>query len=382
MGFLKYIGVAIFALWTISCGGLKLYRPLQMSQNDWPTYGRTGQRTNVALEEVVPPLTLEWENDITGGIGNGSPLVVDSMVIIGNLRGELYVLNGFTGKRIGWISLGDAIQGSPVVDRNIAFVATSNSRESLLAFDLLEGKPIWKKELGDIEVSPLLANDNIYVGNNAGYFFAVNRQRGELLWKFKLPENKKRKGIHSSPAAAGNIVVFGADDGSVYALDASSGKELWSVHTEASILAPPSIHGGNVYIGNLDGTVYALDLDSGKVRWKFNAGTSIYSGPAVTETMVLVGTTGGTLFALQPENGATIWTADLESVINSSAVISGGVAYVGTLRRELFGISLINGAIAWRDTLEGRVKTTPAIGNGRLYVATDNKVVLSFKGTR
>ncbi len=62
--------------------------------------------------------------------------MVDGTLLVGNLRGELYAADGQTGKRIGWIKLGDAIQGSPVVDGSMVYVAVSNSSESLVAFDL------------------------------------------------------------------------------------------------------------------------------------------------------------------------------------------------------------------------------------------------------
>ena len=41
-------------------------------------------------ETITPPLTLAWDYDVTGGIGKGSPLVVDSVLLVGNMRGELH----------------------------------------------------------------------------------------------------------------------------------------------------------------------------------------------------------------------------------------------------------------------------------------------------
>src|SRR5437867_440168 len=130
--------VALSAILISACSGLRLPQPLTVDATDWPMFAKYEGRLNSTPEAVTPPLKLVWDFDITGGIGNGSPLVVDSVLIVGNLRGELYAINAYTGKRIGWVDLGDAIQGSPVIDANVALVALSNTELSLVAFDLVE----------------------------------------------------------------------------------------------------------------------------------------------------------------------------------------------------------------------------------------------------
>ncbi|MDH3251755.1 MAG: PQQ-binding-like beta-propeller repeat protein, partial [Ignavibacteria bacterium] len=209
------------------CTGLKVDRPLNAHEEDWLTFGGNNERSNVARQEVKPPLALEWVHDLTGGIGNGALVVVDSTVIVGNLRGELYAINANTGKRYGWVDLGEAIQGSPVVDSGIAYIAATNTVESLVAYDLREGRILWKKQYGDIEVSPVLVKNRLYFGTMEGIFYCAAREDGELLWRFEIPENTKRKGIRSTAAAAQGVLVFGADDGMLYALDGQSGELRW-----------------------------------------------------------------------------------------------------------------------------------------------------------
>jgi outer membrane protein assembly factor BamB len=365
----------------VGCAGLKLADPLRIDDRDWAQFGKTSSRINCTNEVVAPPLALAWEYDISSGMGYGSPVVIDSIVIVTNMRGELYGINARTGKRIGWITLGDAVNGSPVVDRNVAYVASSNTRESLAAYDLEEGRIIWKQEYGDIEASPLLFNNFLYVGNTAGIFFCVEREKGELQWKFRLSENTKRKGIRTTATATDSLIIFGAEDGSIYALDARYGTERWSYDTGSPIFASPAINNGVVYCGSNNGFLYAINAKSGALVWKFNAGASIYATPSFTNNLVLIGTTGGKLYALNANDGSTKWTTEFNSVINSSAVISGNVAYVGTLKKEFAAVNIDNGAIVWTTKLEGRIKTSPAIANGKVFVATDDKMILAFKST-
>jgi len=250
MGFLnkrhRERGIALFVCLMLlavglSCSHLKLDRPVRVGEMDWPTFARNGSRTGVTPETIGPPLTLAWVNDVTGAIGSGSPLVVDSLVIIGTLRGELHVLNALTGKRKGWIGLCEAINGSPVVGGDVVYVAASNTDESLIAYDMRVGKLLWRKPYGDIEASPLLAGEKLYFGNTQGEFYSVERSKGEKLWKFALPENNKQKGIRSSAAIDQETVIFGSDDGSVYALDAGTGILRWQYSTEHPIVASVSV---------------------------------------------------------------------------------------------------------------------------------------------
>ena len=373
--------VIVATLLLAGCGGLKLAYPLKIRETDWPMFARTQTRINATAEAIVPPLSVDWQYDVSGGIGTGSPLIVDSVLIVANMRGELHAINSFTGRRLGWLALGDAIEGSPIIDGGDAIVALSNSRQSLVSVELSTGRIVWKKEYGDIVSTPLLLQQKIYVGNVLGKFFCVNREDGELVWTFTLPENVRRKGIRSSPAGHDNTIVFGADDGALYALDAGSGSRLWSFTVSAPIVASPAIADGAVFVGAMDGAFYAIDLTSGALRWKFPAGASIYAGAALASDMVFVGTTGGTFFALKKTNGSMIWRADLESVINAGAVISDNIVYVGTLNKYLYGLTTSNGQIVWKYEMRGRIKTSPAVANGRLYIATDDRYVTAFQGS-
>lgn len=362
-----------------ACRGLRIPEPLEVGLSDWAMFGKDVTRTNASSDVFTPPLTLEWEYDITGGIGNGSVLVVDSVLIAGNLRGELHALNARTGKRLGWADLGEAIQGSPAFDGHVAIIPLSNTELSLVAYDLVEGTSLWRRDYGDLEASPLLRAQKVYVGNTAGTFFCVDPATGDQVWKYELPENARQKGIRSSAAAIGNTIAFGAEDGFLYALDAETGSRRWRYNTGGSIVASPCIAGGNAVIGNLNGIVSAVDSMTGESRWKFAAGASIYASPSYAEGRIFIGTTGGMMYALDAVSGTRLWNTDLGSVINSGAPIVGDILYVGTLRKTLFGLRASDGAIIDKQEVPGRIKTSPVVAHGRLFVATDEKLILAFR---
>jgi eukaryotic-like serine/threonine-protein kinase len=361
------------------CTGVHLDRSLNPEKSDWAIFGGGNQRHNVAAAEVTPPLNIAWVHDVTGGIGNGSVLVIDSTVIVGNLRGELYAINATSGKRYGWIDLGEAIQGSPAIDSAIAYVASANAEASLVAYDMLQGNVLWKKPYGDIEVSPLLSDRRLFFGTTWGVFYCVSPGEGNTLWKFELPENSRKKGIRSTAAVADSVIVFGAEDEHVYGLNQYDGNLRWAARTSAPVDAAPAIGGATVYVGDLGGTFYAIDIFSGATQWSVDVGGAVYACPTITSDRIIVGTTGGSLLALRPADGQQLWSANLDAVINSSAVLSGRTLYVGTLGKMFYAVSVDDGSILWSMTLPGRVKTTPAIADGKIFVATDDKSVVALQ---
>jgi outer membrane protein assembly factor BamB len=377
----RRIGFFLLTFAFAGCGGLRLDHVPRERAGDWPTFARTGNRSAVAQRGLRPPLALEWETDVSAGIGNGSPVIVDSIVFVGNLRGELCAYAATTGKRLGWISLGDAIQGSPVVDGTIAFVAMSNSRESVAAFDLVTGRPRWKKSYGDIEVSPLLYQEHIYVGNTAGSFFCLDRGNGDQRWRFDIPGNARLKGIRSSPAADSGTVVFGADDGSVYGLNAETGALRWKTDTGAPVSASPLIDNGKVFIGNRAGTVFAISQSTGTLAWRANAGAGVFGNAVPAGTLVIFGTSSGNVLAYQRADGARVWSADAGGPVNAGGAVAGFVMYVGTLRKEVVALSVTDGTVLWKADAGGRIRTSPAVVDGRVVIATDERVLRAYKET-
>jgi outer membrane protein assembly factor BamB len=361
------------------CGGLRMERYLHSRSDDWPTFARTVGHTASATGALSPPLKLAWTQDIAAGMGNGSPVVVDSVVFVGTLRGDLCALSVATGKQIGSIALGDAIQGSPVIDGSVAFVALSNSQQSVTAFDLFDGKPRWKKSYGDVEVTPCLFDQKIFFGNTAGTFFSIERATGDVRWKFELPDNRTFKGIRSSPAADSGAIVFGADNGTVYSIDAETGAQRWTFETGAPVVASPLIVSGTVFVGNRLGTFFALNFFSGRKEWQSPTGAPIYANAVPAGDIVIVGNLAGIAVGFRKTDGTQVWHTDLGGPINAGGVVAGSTIYIGTMKKQVYGLNPEDGAITWKAETGGRIRTSPAAAFGTLFVATDEHDLLAFR---
>jgi outer membrane protein assembly factor BamB len=76
----------------------------------------------------------------------------------------------------------------------------------------------------------------------------------------------------SSVAVAGNMVFLAAVDAhTVVALDAGTGKNVWSYTVGGRVDSPPTIYRGRVLFGSADGWVYCLQAADGRLVWRFRA---------------------------------------------------------------------------------------------------------------
>jgi outer membrane protein assembly factor BamB len=374
------LATLLLLILTEGCGGLHVGRQILVRSDDWQTFGRSPLHDSTVDSAIVPPLTLAWEYGLSAGTANGAPIIADSIVVAGTMRGEIHAVRLADGKKIGWVSLGEAIHGTPVISGSMLFVPLTNSRESVVAYELTNGYVRWKQTCGDVETSLLLSGQHLYGGTTEGSFFCLDRGTGAVCWTFSLPENTRHKGIRSSPVAWRSLVVFGADDGCLYALDAATGKLEWTCQAHAPIVAPPAADSSLVVVGTTKGMVLALDVRTGNVRWKRDLGTPVYGHALLRPHVVVVVTTGGSVAALSPTTGEVQWLTEVGGPILAGPSAADTVLFVGTLQREFLALSLSDGRVLWKATTEGRIKTSPVISNGTVIITTDDRSMLAWRG--
>jgi outer membrane protein assembly factor BamB len=385
MGFLRtHVFTAgtllVLAAIAAGCQSLRLKAPLGPVDGGWPMEGRTMERKRWTPTPVRPPLIQQWTYDIAAGTGDWSPVVVDTIVFVTTLRGELFALNASSGKRLGKMSFGSPITGSPIPRRNLILVPLKGAGESLAAYDAVTGSVVWRGTYGDVEQTPLLIDRRIFFGTTAGTFVCVDRESGARVWTYAIPDNRWMKGVRGSPASDGSVVIFGADDGVVYALGAEDGQPRWTHATGAPVRGGIAVSDSTVVATNVDGTIVALDLRSGVERWRASL-APIRSSASIAGSTVVVGTSAGTVAAFDLASGASIWRAESGGPISASPTIAGEFVFVGTLQRELLAISLSGGEIVWREQVSGRIKSSAAAVNGMLYVTTDDQLLLAYRGS-
>jgi hypothetical protein len=162
------------------------------------------------------------------------------------------------------------------------------------------------------------ANGRVYVGSLNGKLYALDTIATapyvHEAWNFTAGN-----AIWSSPALANGFVAFGADDRSVYVLNASDGALRWTARTAGDVRAPLAIEGSTLYVASGDGVLHAFggalpplaDLAVGNVTLP----DPLRAGPVSVQVEVR---NVGTLAA--PATTLTLWADGNLSALASQAV--------------------------------------------------------------
>ncbi len=362
-----------------ACSTIRIDRPLATGTRGWTAASGGSERTNRASGTIVPPLRERWNAGLPAGVGPGGAAAAESLAVVGDLHGELHLFELSGGREIGSKSFGAAIVSRPVLDRDTVYLALTRSDPNLLAYALSSGRMIWKRAFPDVETDLLRLGDRLIAAAYAGVVLCVEKATGRTLWSFDVPAGSRTRVVRSSPASDGATVVFGCDDGSLYALDAARGTMLWKAQARESIIAPPSIDSGRVFAGSLDSSVYAFDLRTGAELWRRPLGASLLHGQAVGRDCVVVTTAAAEVFALRPSDGALLWRRRLESMAGAGPLLTDSLLVVPCIDRNVVYLGAMDGRERWRQRLDGRVRSIPLFHGGALLLMTDDRMLHSFR---
>ena len=132
----------------------------------------------------------------------------------------------------------------PVINGGVMFVSTPGSQ--VLAIDVKAGRVLWRyrRELAEDVRFPhptsrgvALYGDKVFFAAGDAVLVALDARTGKEVWTAKVEENQKGYYMTLAPMVVGGKVMVGASGGDgptrgfVAAFDANTGKELWRAFT-------------------------------------------------------------------------------------------------------------------------------------------------------
>lgn len=192
-----------------------------LAAQDWPVLGHDVRRTNATTDEVRPPFKRRWvRNFADEGLMYGiQPVVQGGRVYIGTMRGVLHAIDDATGRDLWTCQVNGGIFHAAAVDGGTVFVCGGDGALHAVR----DGKLIWTFPTGvALWNAPLVLNGTVYFGGRDGFLYAV--KDGKLIWKLDLGAP-----IVHSPAIDPDAhrVYVGAEDMTAYAIDLDKGALIW-----------------------------------------------------------------------------------------------------------------------------------------------------------
>lgn len=301
--------------------------PIASDMSGWVSYGQDLADTRQAIDaglsgDTIARLTLAWRFDVEGPV-SGTPIIAEGIVIVGSYDGRLYARDLASGDE-RWtydtgaqvlepnLNINLGISGSAAIDDGMVFVG--DAAATVHAVDAPSGEAIWATKVdsqaaASIWSSPIPWNGRVYVGVASiskepgfrGSVVALDAATGEQVWQtFTVPE--------------------GADDAGVFAVPAiDPERQMLYIGTQNAYSLHPAPYGDPI-------SILALDAASGEVRWRFaappgggdgaptddvgfSASPNLFSVEIAGKSRDLVGEgqKSGVYWALDRDTGEVVW---------------------------------------------------------------------------
>ncbi len=213
-----------------------------------------------------------------------------------------------------------------------------------------------------------------------GTVFALDAHDGHELWGYKV--NTSASG--GAPTVVDEVVYTGVSNGVVYALQSQDGSLLWRYQGISPIMGQVVVHHDNAYAGTRDNGVFALGTKNGKLLWHHYIDELVHQLPVVAnrvfgvfvgaadEHAVYVGSYDGFVCALRRSDGSLLWLHETDGLVVIPIAASQGVVYVlsqamYTNKSAIYALRADQGHLLWRTPigLLDSVQYPSLEGNGR-----------------
>ncbi|KQX83212.1 serine/threonine-protein kinase [Streptomyces sp. Root1310] len=272
-------------------------------------------------------------------------------VVTGTRGGGVQAWEASSGQRL-WEITGcqtdfESPEAGPVLHEGTVYV-WQDAR--LRALDARTGEERWSYPIGDtascggvpVRVTP--APDGYAYVAAGTRVLAVDVASGMVRWHFEAPAVfLSPPTFVPGPAVTGGGVYLADYLGTVYAIDATDGRDRWRIATEArSSVDPVLVAAGHVHVGSGKG-LYTLDAVTGTPKWRFQAGGDIVGAPAVAEGRIHFGSTDHLLYTLKADDGRLRWKLATGGEITGSPVVRDGVVYASSKDRCVYALDAEKG---------------------------------------
>ncbi len=197
--------------------------------------------------------TTGWKVTIPGNRPLATPAVAEGKVFVGGGFGshEFYAFDASSGERVWAYRTADDGPTAAVVEHGIIAFNTESCELEVITTD---GRPLWKKWLGDPLMSmPAIADGKVYMaypnsrGDGKYYVAAFDLRTGKELWKYPLTGE-----IITTPVIDHDRIYLTTVDGSMVSLNRQDGSKIWQENKNAT--SAPAVWNEQVYFSRREET--------------------------------------------------------------------------------------------------------------------------------
>lgn len=251
----------------------------------------------------------------------------------------------------------------------------------------------WSQHIGDgnagyyLRLVPATSNGKIFAASHDGIVAAMNAASGRELWSTNI----------GTPATSGlatgqNKVYVGTGSAQVVALSQATGKVVWRHTVSSQVLAPVQYSHGIVLVHTIAGTLAGLSASDGRLVWRYDQTVPSLilhaaGQPQVAGNLAVSGFANGTLSVLNLYSGQTLWGRQIAIPVGDNPVsqmiditvnpiVVSGIVYIATYQGRVAALNLTNGQMIWQQKISSYAGI--AANNQRVYVSDASSRVWAF----
>jgi outer membrane protein assembly factor BamB len=207
----------------------------------------------------------------------GGPTIADGKVFVGTDGGSVYSVDESTGAQVWRAAPGGTIEGPPAVSGGRVFAVAESGKgfiDRLVASYETTGKMAWEftQTIGAAgATAPTASDGRVFVGLGDGSIRAFRVSNGDPLW---AQGGSTTPRPDSAPAVAGDSVYVADPTAGLERFRVDDGRREWNFLFEPGVTpGAPLVAASIVYTGMSDGSIAAIDQSSGNLVWRSPTGT-------------------------------------------------------------------------------------------------------------
>ncbi|MFD5424037.1 PQQ-binding-like beta-propeller repeat protein [Streptomyces sp. NPDC127084] len=318
-------------------------------------------------------------------------MALDNGRIHGSDGPTLYALDAADGHEL-WRLSTDAWVYSLKAARGT--VVTGTRGGGVQAWEAATGAKLWEvtgaqTDFETPESGPALADGTVYVWRDAR-LQALDARSGTERWSYPVGDAASCGGVPVRVHQAADGCTYVAAGTRVLCVDTASGQVRWHFEVPAVFLSPPAfvpgpaVTGGGVYLADYLGTVYAIDAATGKDRWRIATESRTSIDPVlVADGNVHVGS-GSALYTLDAVTGTPKWRFAAAGEVIGAPVVADGRVHFGAADHVLYTLDASGGQLRWKLATGGEITGSPVVRSGVVYACSKDRCVYALdavKGT-
>ena len=239
------------------------------------------------------------------------------------------------------------------------------------------------------EITPVIDGDMIFAASENGTVAAIDASSGDVRWRKRLDSV-----ITGGVGAGEDLVMVGTEDAEIVVMSQATGEIIWAQAVSSEVLSPPQTNGDVVVAQTVDGKLVALDNVDGHQRWIYETtlpaltlrGTST---PVITPSgEVIAGFSNGTLLAVSAEDGVLHWEErvavpegqyDIDRVIDvdGDLLLDGSRVLASSYQGNLMAFDVASGRIVWGREASSYHGMEQGFGN--IYYCDDKSYITAVR---